>query len=93
MHIDRHKVTDRQGEDNSSISAGFVYENAKCMIAFYSTSSAKDVANSSIVKFVMTSRNKLSICSYNQIPYQIKDEVCHLSCRTQFYWKWLEFPI
>jgi len=34
MHTDRHKDTDRQGEDNSNINAGFVYENAKCRIQF-----------------------------------------------------------
>lgn len=92
INIDKHKGTDRQGEDNSSISAGFVYENAKCMTPFNSTSSANDVSNSSIVKFVTASSNKLSFCSYNQIPNQIKDEGWHLPYRTQFYWRQLEFP-
>ena len=32
MHTHRHKDTDKQDEDNSNISAGFVYENAHCMI-------------------------------------------------------------
>jgi len=82
MHIDSHEGTERQCEDNCRIFAGFFYEITKCMIPFYSTSSAKDVSNSSIVKFVTA-----SVCSYNQISNQIKDDGCHSSYRTQFDWK------